>query len=149
VIGERRVLVEDVVKELSNSLALALLAGPCPWLAGPYTVLWNHTLAAFRRTSSLAIRIHTSASRAGTPTWLARRHFDRPAGAAHRWGDRGVHAAEEESEVWAAFNLDQRPKLVNLQASLFLCFVVELVGKSCEVVANILAHGDPDGLALT
>ena len=26
--------------------------------------------------------------------------------------------AEEESEVWAAFNLDQRPKLVNLQASL-------------------------------
>ena len=26
--------------------------------------------------------------------------------------------AEEESEVWAAFNLDQRPKLMNLQASL-------------------------------
>ena len=30
VIGERRVLEEDVVQELSNSLALALLAGPCP-----------------------------------------------------------------------------------------------------------------------
>ena len=29
-IGERRVLEEDVVQELSNSLALALLAGPCP-----------------------------------------------------------------------------------------------------------------------
>ena len=29
-IGERRVLVEDVVQGLSNSLALALLAGPCP-----------------------------------------------------------------------------------------------------------------------
>ena len=30
----------------------------------------------------------------------------------------GLAPAEEESEVWAAFNLDQRPKLVNLQASL-------------------------------
>ena len=62
--------------------------------------------------------------------------------------NRSVHAAEEESEVRAAFNLDQWPKLMNLQASLFLCFMVELVWKSCEIVADILAHGDPNRFAV-
>ena len=37
--------------------------------------------------------------------------------------DRSVHAAEEESEVRAAFNLDQWPKLMNLQASLPIFFL--------------------------
>ena len=45
----------------------------------------NHTLEAFRRTSSLAIQSHTSASRASIPAWLARKHCDTLGEGGHRW----------------------------------------------------------------
>ena len=61
--------------------------------------------------------------------------------------DGGVHAAQEELEVWRALDLHQGPELVHLQPRLVLRLVVELVGHVGVVVADAFAHGDGDLLA--
>lgn len=56
-----------------------------------------------------------------------------------------VHGAQEEFQVWRTLDFDQRPKLMHLQASLFLCLVIHLeIGKLGQVVADATAHRDGD-----
>lgn len=63
-----------------------------------------------------------------------------------RQADGGVHAAQEEEQVWGAADADQRPELVHLQSHLLLGVMVELIRHVSQVVANALTHGDGDGL---
>lgn len=60
--------------------------------------------------------------------------------------DGGVHAAQEEEEVWGAADADQRPELVHLQSHFLLGVMVELIRHVSQVVANALTHGDGNGL---
>ena len=84
--GEGRLATEDGLQERSTCFDRELLSsGHRPWLADPCTILLNHTLEAFRRTSSLAIQSHTSASRASIPAWLSRRHCDTLGEGEHTW----------------------------------------------------------------
>ena len=60
----------------------------------------------------------------------------------------GVEGAEEEAEVHVAAVGHQGGELVQLDGSLLLVVVVHEVGHAGQVVADPLAHGDHDGLAL-
>ena len=60
--------------------------------------------------------------------------------------DGGVHAAQEEEQVWRAADPDQGPELVHLEPHFLLGVVVELIGHVGQVVADAPAHGHSYGL---
>lgn len=63
--------------------------------------------------------------------------------------DGRVHGAEEEFQLGRALDLDQRPELVHLEASLFLRLLVQFIGHAGHVVTDTLAHWYRDQLATT
>ena len=85
-------------------------------------------LAHKRRTAGLGSQADAFAGRNGR--WVV------------LYANRSVNGAEEETHVDRALNLDQRPKLVHLETSLVLCFMVQRVWHRRPIVADATTHGD-------